>query len=230
MTRLLDRMATLTLVWLLVIVIAVFALPRLGGWRFDAVMSGSMEPAIATGGIVCIRPTDGTKVNVGDIIAYRSGEALIVHRVVRIDNSGPEPSFLTKGDANEAADVLEVPASKIAGTVVFDLPYAGYVVNFVHSRLGFLLAIFIPGSLIILLELVNIWRIVLGNDKPPIRGGPGGRRVASRGDAAGAHDKARSLLGCRRLPPRPQVRWDYAVQPTDRADDPLLTTGPGDRN
>lgn len=49
---------------------------------------------------ICIVPKDEKDINVGDIISYRFGEILIVHRVVEkgIDNEGVY--FVTRGDNN----------------------------------------------------------------------------------------------------------------------------------
>lgn len=165
MKRALGWAVTILLVWLLLIVGALFLLPRFGGWRFDAVLSGSMEPTLALGGVVAIKPVQPVDIGVGDIIAYRSGEALISHRVVDVISGGGELSFITKGDANEAPDLSPVTATNLVGEVVFDVPYLGYLAAFVKTRLGFLLTVFVPGGAIIALELRNLWRLVLKGDK-----------------------------------------------------------------
>jgi len=40
----------------------------------DAVLSGSMEPALPLGGVVFIKPVEPADIGPGSIIAYRSGE------------------------------------------------------------------------------------------------------------------------------------------------------------
>ena len=160
MKRVLGWMVNIILIWLIVIVVALFLLPRFGGWRFDAVLSGSMEPALPVGGVVFIKPVEPADIGPGSIIAYRSGEVLITHRVVDvIDESSL--SFITKGDANESPDLSPVPAASVVGKVIFDVPYLGYLAAFVKTPLGFLLAIFLPGLAIIGLELKNLWQVVL---------------------------------------------------------------------
>jgi len=161
MKRALGWAVNIILIWLIVIVVALFLLPRFGGWRFDAVLSGSMEPALPLGGVVFIKPVEPADIGTGDIIAYRSGEPLITHRVVDVITDGIESSFITKGDANESPDLSPVPAASVVGKVIFDVPYLGYLAAFVKTRLGFLLAIFLPGLAIIGLELKNMWQVVL---------------------------------------------------------------------
>ena len=81
MKRALSWAVNIILIWLLVIVVAIFLLPLFGGWRFDAVLSGSMEPALHVGGVVLIKSVEPLNITTGDIIAYRSGESLITQRV-----------------------------------------------------------------------------------------------------------------------------------------------------
>lgn len=160
MKRALGWAVNVILIWLIVIVVALFLLPRFGGWRFDAVLSGSMEPALPVGGVVFIKPVEPADIGPGDIIAYRSGELLITHRIVDVIDEG-ELSFITKGDANESPDLSPVPAASVVGKVIFDVPYLGYLAAFVKTPLGFLLAIVLPGLAIIGLELKNLWQVVL---------------------------------------------------------------------
>lgn len=166
MKRALGWAVNIILIWLVVIVISLFLLPRFGGWRFDAILSGSMEPALPLGGVVFIRPVEPANITVGDIIAYRSGKALITHRVVEvIISGGGEPSFVTKGDANQDPDLSAVLATNVVGHVIFDVPYLGYMAAFIKTKLGFILTILVPGLAIIALELKNMWQTVLKEDK-----------------------------------------------------------------
>jgi len=160
MKRVLGWVVNIILIWLIVIVVALFLLPRFGAWRFDAVLSGSMEPALPVGGVVFIKPVEPADIGPGSIIAYRSGELLITHRVVDVIDES-ELSFITKGDANESPDLSPVPAASVVGKVIFDVPYLGYLAAFVKTPLGFLLTIFLPGLAIIGLELKNMWQVVL---------------------------------------------------------------------
>lgn len=161
MKRMLSWLVNLILIWLLLVVVAIFILPRFGNWRFDAVLSGSMEPALRVGGVVVVKPVEIPNIRVGDIIAYHSGESMITHRVIEVINGQAEPSFVTKGDANEDPDMSPVSASSVGGKVVFDVPYLGYLASFIKTRLGFILAIFVPALAIISLELRNLWRVYL---------------------------------------------------------------------
>jgi len=165
MKRTLGWTMNIMLIWLLVLLCALFLLPRFGGWRFDTVLSGSMEPALPVGGVVAIKPVEPDDISAGDIIAFYLEETIVTHRVIEVINGQSEPSFTTKGDANEDADFTPVSASNVIGKVIFATPHLGYLTAFVKTRLGFMIAILLPGLALIAVELKNIWQVVLGGDK-----------------------------------------------------------------
>jgi len=69
----------------------------------------SMLPTLRPGQRVRLEPFRKEEARVGDIVAYRRGERLIIHRIVGIDNRQTGRSYLLKGDANFVCDapVLE---------------------------------------------------------------------------------------------------------------------------
>lgn len=72
----------------------------------DYVDSGSMKPVLDKGtkGIQIV-PSSEDDVRVGDIVTYRFGGVLIVHRVVEKGVDGKGVYFITKGDNNLIRDV-----------------------------------------------------------------------------------------------------------------------------
>jgi len=163
MKRALRWVVNIILALVVVMAVSIFILPRFGGFMFDVVLSGSMEPELSVGGVLAIKPVESRQISVGDIVAYSSGgEKVIAHRVIEVQ---PDGYFITKGDANEDPDVSPVPASSVVGEVFFHLPYLGYAAAFVKTRLGFLLTILIPGLAIISLELKSMWQGVLERKK-----------------------------------------------------------------
>lgn len=94
--------------------------------RAFVVASGSMEPLIPTGSIVMVREGE---VAVGDVVVYWSPVgAHQVHRVIRADLR-PDGSYhyLTRGDANGAADSFIVPDSAVVGVVQRHVPHVGWL-------------------------------------------------------------------------------------------------------
>lgn len=139
--------------------VAFIAFPQFGNQAL-IVRSGSMTPTIDIGSIVVARPIENGTYSKGDIIAFRSekdSKTLITHRVVEVE-SGPDGVFyITKGDANEEKDNWSVERKNVLGKVAFTIPFAGKVLTFAKSELGFLIFIVIPALLVILLEA---WSIV----------------------------------------------------------------------
>ena len=99
------------------------AIPRLLGTRAYGVVSGSMEPNIPVGSLIYVEPAEPLTVQEGEVIAFRSGEAVVAHRVMR--NAVDERAFITKGDANEAVDFESAPYEQLVGRVRFHIPHVG---------------------------------------------------------------------------------------------------------
>lgn len=127
--------------------------------RIFTVLSGSMEPAIKTGGIVIIKSQQEYKK--GDIVTFRSEKSAketFTHRItkVNIDPDNNQINYNTKGDANEDQDLQATQASRALGKVILTLPYMGYVVNFAQTQTGLIVLIIIPATIIVYSELLNI--------------------------------------------------------------------------
>jgi signal peptidase I len=90
--------------------------------------SGSMSPVLETGDIVIVAKVNAEKIKVGDIMEFRKDkETNIIHRVVRINQSGQTGTFTTKGDANNNIDTGEVNPDNVIGKVVFHIPKVGLI-------------------------------------------------------------------------------------------------------
>lgn len=140
--------------------------PQVAGHQMYIVLSGSMSPAFDAGSLAFVQPTAPQNIAAGDIITFRSagkGDTLVTHRVVQVNREGGL-YFTTRGDANDINDQHPVPAADVVGKVNFALPYAGYVMNFGQSKLGILALVLIPGVLIIIFELRNLFQLAAGWD------------------------------------------------------------------
>ena len=159
----------LCLVLVLAIIFVVFqvfastgrALP--GGYRPLIVLSGSMKPVMPVGSVVVSKSVDAASVKVGDIVTYAQASdptgktsPFITHRVAKVIQGTSGLSFVTKGDANNTDDQNPVPASRIVGRVVLIMPSVGRVTQFVHSPLGLILLILLPGAILIAWEGIGL--------------------------------------------------------------------------
>lgn len=140
-------------------------IPIPGNIKVKIVKSGSMEPAIKTGGIVVIKP--GSVYQTGDVITFGADSKTQIpttHRIVEVkgatESQAGAQTFVTKGDANGEIDPKETKQSEVSGKVVWSAPYLGYILDFAKKPLGFILIVGIPAGMIIFDEIVKIWREV----------------------------------------------------------------------
>ncbi len=137
--------------------LSVYLSPHLG-WRVDGLRSGSMAPQLMVGDLVVTRPVEPEAVAVGDIITFHHrgpADSLISHRVIGIQENSPL-AFQTKGDANETPDPFITPARELVGRVAFHFPFLGYAVLSLNTVLGLLVALVVPGLVIIGLCLKSL--------------------------------------------------------------------------
>lgn len=148
----------------------------LAGYQLYRVVSGSMSPAIKTGSVVLVRSVDPEDIRVGDVITYRGPvtDQLITHRVAEILPG--KLSFVTRGDANSVNDPNPIEASQIVGKVDGNIPFLGYLLGVLKTKLGLLLLVFIPGVSLLGYELYNLLR-------PALQVGRRGRRSRGLGIA-----------------------------------------------
>ncbi len=113
-----------TLLLLLVIAVSLpLSLPRFLGVEAYHVETGSMEPAIPTGSLIYVDPVSPETLEPGDIVAFRSGDTVITHRVV--ENHYLYNELITKGDANEKEDIKPVRYDEVIGRVTVHFPVIG---------------------------------------------------------------------------------------------------------
>jgi len=140
-----------------------------GNTHYLIVLSGSMEPTIPVGGIIIARNVNASNLEVGDVIVFqppqrvteKGGRVLITHRIVEVTEQG----FVTKGDACEENDKGIVTPDRIVAKQWLTMPYVGYGIEHMRtvarSKMGFLVLIVLPASIIMFGE---IRRIILIED------------------------------------------------------------------
>ena len=108
-------------------------IPLVFGFGNAVILTGSMEPALASGDIVIIQRHSDYEA--GDIVTYTSNTC-ITHRIVQKTPTG----YITKGDANNTPD-QEIEQSRVIGKVIKIIPKAGHAILFLQSPLGLLILI-----------------------------------------------------------------------------------------
>ena len=109
-------------------------LPRFLGYGIYNVVSGSMEPEIPVGSVVYVEGVRAEDVTGGDVIAFQSGDSVIIHRVV--ENQVVEGKFTTKGDANAENDMNPVGYNELIGRVCLHYPVVGAFLEVCTSNVG----------------------------------------------------------------------------------------------
>jgi signal peptidase len=141
----------------------IYVAPFLVGGSFSSVvMGGSMEPTIPVGSIVVVKKVNLEDVEVGDIIAFRTGESKTLHRVIDKVAEGGSFYFRTKGDANEDPDPWVVKPEDILGELQLTIPYYGYLIWFAQTPFGIVLFILVPAIILIANEVSNILKLKRG--------------------------------------------------------------------
>jgi len=146
---------------LLVILIGGFIFIHLSpGYDAYLVRSESMKPAINMGNIIVTGHFTG-EVKPGMVVTYERNEQLITHRVLSVNND----TLVTKGDAMEDPDPWAVTLSSVKGVYLFQIPFIGYMSNFMRTKQGWFLLIIIPAFLLVSLLIKGIVKEALRKEE-----------------------------------------------------------------
>jgi signal peptidase len=132
------------------------------------VRSESMKPTINMGDMIVTGPLDGPfggEIEPGAIVSYQTGKDLITHRVFSFDGK----TLVTKGDAVEKPDPQPVGTSQIRGLYLFKIPKLGYLSAFIHTKLGWLLLIILPATVLEAFIIKEIIKEALSGPKVEAR-------------------------------------------------------------
>lgn len=129
--------------------------PDFLGYKPFIVLSGSMEPSIMTGDMVFVKETDPDSLKVGDVIAYKSGSAVVTHRIVEVKSENGETRYVTQGDANNAADQGLVKPADVEGIYQRRVAGAGNLAMFMQTTTGMILFVVCPLVLFVLWDVIR---------------------------------------------------------------------------
>lgn len=106
--------------------------PTIFGYSAAVVVSGSMSGSIEIDDLVVIHREESYAA--GDVITFESesGRSVVTHRIV----DRTEDGYITKGDANNAADLDPVPEERVVGRVVRVIPKIGLFISYLRTPLG----------------------------------------------------------------------------------------------
>ena len=157
MRKVVAFLGNFLLVASILVLLALSLTPTQIGFSLHSIISGSMEPALNTGGLIALKTIPPEKVNLEDIICFNEADSAIpiCHRVIDKEITETGFNFRTKGDALEEADNWIVSSENLLGIVVYHLPFLGLLAKNIRTPLGFFITIVIPAIIIIILEIIN---------------------------------------------------------------------------
>ena len=130
-------------------------IPSFFGWKPFIVLSGSMETEIYAGDVAVVKETDTASLKKGDIIAFKSGEIGITHRIYDIIQEEGETRYITKGDNNNAEDNGYVLPEQIEGVYQFKISRLGNLAMFIQTPIGMIVCLSVPFIILVLVQIVD---------------------------------------------------------------------------
>lgn len=111
----------------IIVVILVYFTSGYFDYYAVAIATGSMKPNINKGDVVIIEKTSNYEsIKVGNVLAYKYDDKIIVHRIINIIEEKGKYYFYTKGDNNNSEDNFVIYEDMIVGVVNIKLPFIGY--------------------------------------------------------------------------------------------------------
>lgn len=112
---------------LLFIVVLVVLISGKFKYSIIGVGSESMMPTIAKGDAVIYEKVKDIKdIKVGDVLVFKSGSKMIIHRYIEAKKEKNTVYIITKGDANNSSDNLNLTIDDVEGKVRFKVKYIAY--------------------------------------------------------------------------------------------------------
>ncbi len=136
------------------------------GYKAFIVLSDSMSATdFSAGDLVLVREVDPTTLVEGDIISYQSTNAenygeTVTHKIRRLttDSEG-KPGFITYGTTTNTDDEAVVTYSFVLGKYQARLPRVGSFFQFLKTTPGYIVCIFLPFLVLILMQGLNSIRL-----------------------------------------------------------------------
>lgn len=136
------------------------------GYKAFIVLSDSMSATdFNAGDLVLAREVDPSTLKAGDIISFQSANTenygeIVTHKIRELttDNEG-NPGFVTYGTTTDTNDETIVTYSFVLGKYQTKLPGVGQFFQFFKTTPGYIVCIFLPFLLLILVQGINSIRL-----------------------------------------------------------------------
>ncbi len=108
------------------------------------VETDSMKPFFNGGDLIVTKNVDPKTLEVGDVIAYSEGKVVVTHRIEEIQEEEDKLQFITKGDANNAADIEPISEDNVESIYWFRIKGMGKIAMFMQTPFGMFLFVGLP--------------------------------------------------------------------------------------
>ena len=139
---------------------------QLFGYRAFIVLSDSMSATdFSAGDLVLTRDVDPSTLQPGDIIAFTSTNTesygqVVTHKIRSLTTTGSgEPGFITYGTTTDTNDENIVTYSFVLGKYQTRLSGVGKFFQFLKTTPGYIVCIFLPFLVLILIQGINSIRL-----------------------------------------------------------------------
>ncbi|MBQ9773932.1 MAG: signal peptidase I [Clostridia bacterium] len=97
-------------------------------FRFGALViaTESMTGELNKGDVIIYEQYDDQKIEEGQVIVFRKGASLVIHRVIDVQHIDHQTQYYTKGDANDSPDTGFITDADIVGITNLKIPYLGH--------------------------------------------------------------------------------------------------------
>lgn len=118
-------------------------------------MSGDAPDHIEAGDLVFVTDIETDELEEGDVIAFMDGSTIVTHRILEISGEDGQRKFLTKGDANNAADQKLVGEENVIGIFRYRIAKLGDFALFLQTPVGMLIFIGLPLLAFIMYDMIG---------------------------------------------------------------------------
>ena len=134
--------------------------PSVGGFLPQIVLTDSMYPVIQSGDLIICHTAEPEEVKEGDVISFfdpaGNGTTIVTHRVVEVTELDGGIAWRTKGDNNNADDLLLVKEGNLVAVYQGTrLPGAGNVALFMQTTPGLVVCVVIPLMLLVGYDMIR---------------------------------------------------------------------------
>lgn len=159
------------ILWIVILIAALYSfvtlatrddhnIASIGGISPLVVQTESMAPTFNAGDLILIKKCDPATLEEGDVVTFHTiienQYALNTHRIVEIKEENGVRSYVTQGDNNSISDDHIISDGDIVGKYMSHVPKVGKLMDFLSSKIGFLVVIVLPMLLFFIYQVYNL--------------------------------------------------------------------------